>query len=74
MKKNVSRIVLCHNYKRSTTNDSAGLHIPLQHIRKGVVLRWNIVSDLRDTAVDCQQFRNESRKRPKRIILELNYT
>ena len=44
----------------------------LRHIRKGVLIRRNIASDLCYTAVGCQQFRKESRKRPKRIMFGRN--
>ena len=45
-----------------------------RHIRKGVLIRRNMASDLCDTAVGCQQFRKELRKRPKRIMFERNYS
>ena len=45
-----------------------------RHIRKDVLIRQNIASDLCDTAVGCQQFRKESRKRPKRIMFGRNYS
>ena len=34
-------------------------------IRKGVLIKRNIASDLCDTAIGCQQFRKELGKRPK---------
>ena len=40
-----------------------------RHIRKGVLIKRNIESDLCDAAVGCQQFRKESRKRQRRIII-----
>ena len=43
-----------------------------RHIRKGVLIRQNIAPDLYGTAVGCQQFRKESRKRQRmfeRIII-----
>ena len=49
-------------------------HIYLsRHIRKGVLIRRNIASDLRDTAVGGQQFRKKSRKRQRRIMFERTY-
>ena len=45
-----------------------------RHIRKGVLIRRNIVSDLCDAAVGYQQFHKESRKRQKRIMFERNYS
>ena len=45
-----------------------------RHIRKSVLIRRNIASDLHDTAVGCQQLRKESRKRPKRTKFERNYS
>ena len=45
-----------------------------RHIRKGMLIRRNIASDLCDTAVGCQQFRKESRKRQGRIIFELYHS
>ena len=42
------------------------------HICKGVQIRRNIGSDLCDTAVGCQQFRKESKKRPKRNMFGRN--
>ena len=44
-----------------------------RHIRKGVLIRWNIASDLCDTAVGCQQFRKKSRKLQRRIMFGRNY-
>ena len=45
-----------------------------RHIRKGVLIRRNIASDLCDTAVGCQQFRKKSRKRQRRIMFERTYS
>ena len=36
-----------------------------RRIRKGVLIRQNIASDLRDTTAGCQQFRKQSRKRQR---------
>ena len=44
------------------------------HIRKGVLLRQNIASDLCDTAVGCLKFRKKSRKRQRKIMLERTYS
>ena len=42
-----------------------------RHIRKGVLIRRNIASDLCGTAaVSCQQFRKESKERQRRIMFE----
>ena len=43
-------------------------------IRKGVLIRRNIASDLCDTAVGCQQFRKKSIKRQGRIMFERTYS
>ena len=43
-----------------------------RRIRKSVLIRRNIASDLCHTAVGCQQFRKEWRKRPKRIMFGRN--
>ena len=40
-----------------------------RHIRKGVLIRWIITSDL-CTAIGCQQFRTESRKLQRTIMFE----
>ena len=45
-----------------------------RHIRKGVLIRRTIASDLCDTVVGSQQFRKESKKRPKRIMFESIYS
>ena len=45
-----------------------------RHIRKGVLIRQNIASDLCDTAVGCQQFRKKSKKRQRRIMFERTYS
>ena len=45
-----------------------------RHIRKGLLIRRIVVSDIRDTAVGCQQFRKEWRKRQRRIMFERNYS
>ena len=45
---------------------------PPLHIRKGVLVRRNIASDL-CTAVGCQQFRKETRKRRRKIMFERYY-
>ena len=44
-----------------------------RHIRKGMLMRWIITSDL-CKAVGCQQFRKESRKLQRRIMFERNYS
>ena len=44
-----------------------------RHIRKDILIRRIITSDLR-TAVGCLQFRNESRKLRRRIMFERNYS
>ena len=44
-----------------------------RHIRKDVLIRRNTTLGLCDEAVGCQQFRKESRKRQRRIMLERNY-
>ena len=44
-----------------------------RHIRKGVLIRWNIASDVRDSAVGCQQFRKKLRKRQRRIMFERRF-
>ena len=44
-----------------------------RRIRKGMLIRWIITSDL-CTARDCQQFRKESRKPRSRIMFERNYS
>ena len=43
-----------------------------RHIRKGVLLRRNIASDLCGTAVGCLQFRKKSIKRQRKEELCLN--
>ena len=43
-----------------------------QHIRKGVLIKRNIASDL-CTAVGSQQFCKESSKRQRRIMFKRNY-
>ena len=45
-----------------------------RHIRKGVLIRRNIASDLCDTAVGCQQYRKKLRKRQRRIMFERTYS
>ena len=45
-----------------------------RHIRKDVLIRRNIASDLCGTAVSCQQFRKESKERQRRIMFERNYS
>ena len=55
----------------SVTVLQAYMSLP-RHIRHGVVIRQNIPPDLCNTAVDCQQFRKESRKRQRRF--ERNYS
>ena len=45
-----------------------------RHIRIGALIRRNIASDLCDTAIGCQQFRKQPRKRPKRIMFGRNYS
>ena len=45
-----------------------------RHIGKGVLIRRINASDLCGTAVGCQQFRKESRKRPRRIMFKRNYS
>ena len=45
----------------------------LRRIREGVLIRQNIASDL-CTAVGCQQFHKELRKRSWRIMFERNYS
>ena len=44
-----------------------------RHIRKGMLIRWIITSDV-CIAVGCQQFRKESRKLQMRIMFERNYS
>ena len=44
-----------------------------QHIRKGMLIKRNIASDLR-TTVDRQQCRKESKKRQRRIMFKRNYS
>ena len=44
-----------------------------RHMRKGVLMRRNIASDL-CTAVGCQQFFKESKERQRRIMFERNYS
>ena len=46
----------------------------LRHIRKGLLIRRNIASDLCDTAVGCQQLCKKSRKRQTGIMFERNYS
>ena len=43
------------------------------HIRKGVLIRQNIAPDLCGTAVICQQFRKESRKRQRRVERDYSF-
>ena len=45
-----------------------------RHIRKDLLTRRSIASDVCDTAVGCPQFCKELRKRPKRIMFERNYS
>ena len=45
-----------------------------RRIRKGVLLRRNIASDLGDTAVGCLQFRKKSKKRQRRIMFKRTYS
>ena len=44
-----------------------------RHIRKSVLIRRNIASEL-CTAVVCQQFRKEPKKRQRRIMFKRNYS
>ena len=44
-----------------------------RHIRKRVLIRPNIATDL-CAAVGCQQFRKESRKRQRRIMFVRKYS
>ena len=68
-----SRIVSCHYHQRlPVTILQAYISLP-QHIRKGMLIRWILASDL-CTAVGCQQFRKESTKCHRRIMFERNYS
>ena len=45
----------------------------LRHICRSMIIRRNIAPDL-CAAGGCQQFRKESRKRPRRIMVKTNYS
>ena len=66
-----SRIVSCHNHLRVPVTILQDISLP-RHVCKNELIRRNIASDL-CTAVGCQQFRKESRKRQKKIMFERNY-
>ena len=59
-------------YHVTVTILQAYIYLP-RHIRKGVLIRRNIASDLSDTAVGCQQFRKKLRKRQRRIKFERTF-
>ena len=67
------RVASGHNRKRSTSNDSIGLHPYSATHRKGELIRLLIASYL-CTAVGGQQFRKEWRKLQTRIMFKRYYS
>ena len=75
LKKKMHHVLFCFIITNAVPETNLQAYTSLsRHIRKDLLTRRSIASDVCDTAVGCQQFCKELRKRSKRIMFERNYS